>query len=672
MAALPDEISDEAVPPRRIVQSRALPECYEIRAGERLPEFDTSGGMAYVAVDHDRPDRYLYALVHKRSVPHRDDVANLLISRKLQGINRAIQQGTHEVTRNGRKVDRLVTIFERPYGMSLEKAAARGLIDAAYIREKLVAGLVEALDQLHGKGIFHGRICPANIYLTDEPGSPPILGECVSVPAGVDQPANFESIERAQADPWGRGHGSEKDDFFSLGATIMALWPRATPFKGPDRHTAILARMARGSFTVLAEGAEFSRMDEVLLRGLVTDRPVHRWGADDIRRWLAGNPPVKGKPEEASTLDRPIEFHGQAIGDRRILAKVFSDHAGLAAKFLRRLGAAAIARDMLHGEVSAEEIEAIMATGRAIDGSLERGDEMLVARICALLDPSAPVIFRSMRFFPAGIGGLIAKCYVSDEKANLAAIRSYLLSPLAADHQDNPIGVPLDRVRTFVESKALGRGIERVLYDLNPGLPCLSPRMADNWVAGLDDVLQALDAESKAGDKRQLIDRHTCAFAASRNPSLERVLARLDGGDIPGGEGAAEVLGIFAALQMKHRTGPLKNLSLRFAGRLRPAIQSLKNKGRRDRLSAKLEETATSGDLARMARELNFFQEQMLDARDYAFARAQFMSLEEERVHLGKHIGGDDFRARERGYGAAALIGYAALIVVTLYMLTGE
>src|SRR5690606_33117998 len=74
-----------------------------------------------------------------------------------------------------------------------------------------------------------------------------------------------------------------------------------------------------------------------------------------------------------------------------------------------------------------------------------------------------------------------------------------------------------DRLRPYLRMSGLGFGIERILYDLNPDMPCLSPLFANTYVYTLQDLLKQLDAlaPSRAKDEDP-IDVHIAAFITSK------------------------------------------------------------------------------------------------------------------------------------------------------------
>src|SRR3546814_3856572 len=65
-----------------------------------------------------------------------------------------------------------------------------------------------------------------------------------------------------------------------------------------------------------------------------------------------------------------------------------------------------------------------------------------------------------------------------------------------------------DLVGLHLAKPRIGYGIERALYALNSSWPCQSPLLAADYVAGLDDLLPALERLAAQG-KTERSEEHT-------------------------------------------------------------------------------------------------------------------------------------------------------------------
>jgi len=101
-------------------------------------------------------------------------------------------------------------------------------------------------------------------------------------------------------------------------------------------------------------------------------------------------------------------------------------------------------------------------------------------------------------------------------------------------------------------------GPARLLYALNPLLPCASPTLAGRWVARLGDLLPALEVVA-ARPAGLPFDAHIAAFAAARGDErVQEAVLNGRGADEPGAPLALRAL---AAVQAATRAGPMPGIA---------------------------------------------------------------------------------------------------------------
>src|SRR5690606_15471921 len=114
----------------------------------------------------------------------------------------------------------------------------------------VIRPVINTLADMRDKDIVHGNIRPANIF---DGGNRhlerAILGECLSLPSGYNQPVLYETIDRALTSPAGRGTGTHQDDLYSLGVTIAVLMRHFDPMEGLSDDEIIERKMEEGSYS---------------------------------------------------------------------------------------------------------------------------------------------------------------------------------------------------------------------------------------------------------------------------------------------------------------------------------------------------------------------------------------------------------------------------------------
>jgi serine/threonine protein kinase len=172
-------------------------------------------------------------------------------------------------------------------------AAERGFETAASVidpmnDEHLVNGFLTlatgALREMSQRSISHRAIRPDNIFYADGSKRSIQLGECVTAPAGMNQPIWYETVEGAMADERARG----VDDLFAVGVTMLALLLGRNPLSNVDVGRFIEDRVNHGSYSAIVGSSRIQPNMLELLRGLLMDDPRERWSLRDIEHGVGG------------------------------------------------------------------------------------------------------------------------------------------------------------------------------------------------------------------------------------------------------------------------------------------------------------------------------------------------------------------------------------------------
>jgi len=159
-----------------------------------------------------------------------------------------------------------------------------------------------------------------------------ILGDCVTTLPGFMQPAIYEPIESAMTPPIGRGPGSIRDDFYALGVTVLVLATGKLPLMGVKDADVINAKLSRGSYAALMDGARPPFGLRELLRGLLSDNADERWGLEQLEQWIGGGHRSTVQEARSGDAQRPFEFAGKEYSNFRLLSQAFGENWTKAAK----------------------------------------------------------------------------------------------------------------------------------------------------------------------------------------------------------------------------------------------------------------------------------------------------------------------------------------------------
>jgi len=651
---------------------------YVVNTAQPIPEFSTRGGEAFAVNDQEKSGGDCYAVVHHPAVPVRNEVYKSLCGKPVSNLICPIERGLMNLTLDGRKVQRLVTIFGRPTGGALMGTDGKlnPRVNANRLRQNVALSILKAITALHKRGFTHRSIMPTNIYFSTPTSDDVVLGECYTMPPGYMQPFGMETLDLALADPTARGVGDVASDYFQMGATLQALYFGEMVWRGRDRDSMLMARVNQGSFWALGGGREIPGALGSLIRGLTADESEERWGAEDVLDWFEGVGKPKRTTMRAWSMNRPTTFKGVAVVDRRLLANAFARDPAEAASFLKSVDFPSWVQMSFRDEVLSERLESLLNVKPDSGfGGMRADDYKMVARVCMFLHPTGPVHYKNTSLFLDGIPSLVAEAFSRDDRETLSAVVEMLdgkfLQTISeiCEIRGVQFGKQIADLRKIIAhatSKQLGKGMERVLYELNPILPCVSMRFSNVWIGSIIQLMRALERIASTSNARNvLLDRHLAAFCATHGVDLEREFNNLAAAQHNPAKFNSLSLNFFGLLQQRCKMETLPNLTAKLVDGLAPAVKGLKNKKRREAVQIALDKSKKGGDIGKLCTEVNMIKVQAEDAREFAQARTLVSRLERERKKLIRKVLPNDPEAIAAGLKGVRVVAFMGLVLVS-------
>ena len=656
----------------RVAEQAAEDGAGEVRLGGRygfrlerpLPELDSPRARAYLAFDQRFPTRLLFALVCAPGLPHRGDVLTALTGQPTQNWLGVAHAGV--VTTPGGDERRVAAILERPEGGRLWPSIASPGPPLAELEvsHRVVPALAAALADLEYRHVAHGAIRPDNLFFLDEERRYAALGECFSEPSGLSQPTAFEPIERGLAMPLARGEGTPSSDLYSFGVTVLALLLGNDPALDRDDDELSRDKLIDGSFAALVDERQFSNRIRILLRGLLSDDPEHRWSADQVLEWCESPRANPKRTPKARRAPHPFSFADKDYYYPQVLAMEMAREPRQAAAEVRGDKLESWLRRELHDAESGEQMVYIA-------GLDNLGDDEVTARACLALDPKGPIRYRGLRVLPAGLGTVLASAYAEGDKAVLQVVAELLGSGLPAlwgEHIDDTTSDFTAVLRSLRELKELvtgqdtGAGLERCLYELNPALPCRGPLVAEALVLTPRQLLAALEAAvAKGVETDNLLDRHVTAFIASRLPQVRGLVRRLAHKGADKTQRILAILALLAELQLREPQVSLPNICAWIGSRLEPALAIYHSAIRRQALAEKIKAIQGDGDLTAIQALIGGGASLDRDEAEYREAKREHAANQREIEALKS--GGAARHRTAIGHGQRAAAGAGSLIL---------
>ncbi|MFY8105892.1 MAG: hypothetical protein ACOVKO_03180 [Elstera sp.] len=649
-----------------------LKQRFLVYSDQALPQLDSGDSFAFHAQLKADTARPFYALLPPADMPARTDMLEAMRNFNVPGLLKVAEWG--KIYWPPEKRHRFAIVLERPGGVRVFPDLK--VPQPPLQEEDLITGfltpLLPAIREFGGRMLSHRAIRPNNIFYADAGRRSMVLGECVSSPPAFDQPAVFEPIESAMAHPTARGNGNNADDLYSLGITMLFLILGRNPVSDLDEERVLANKIEFGSYATLVGQARLPLSLMEPLRGLLTDDPRERWTLQDLDMWLAGRRQSPKQPKLPQRASRPFVFNEVEYFNTRSLANALAKDYINAVTVVRSKQLDAWLRRSLNDEPRAEAMQqAVSSTANHI--SAGRGSEdRLVARACVPLDPAAPIRYRGFGLNVDGIGPALASAMQHRERRQLIAevISSRLpihwISAQAKPRPEDLRAVQLlDRLPTMIDNPSIGYGVERCLYELNPGEHCHSPIFDREYVADLSHIVPALERMARRSNRPESpLDRHIVAFIAARARRMnDDVIKGLQNPDTA--TRALAVLRLLASVQDQTNSGPAPALAQWLAGMLGGVVGSYHHRKRREKIGERVRRAAMDGQMSELLSVVDDEAERASDTRGFNEAASEYRAIEYQLKQFETEKPRRDDESRHFGEQLAAAIGGLLVSVVT-------
>jgi serine/threonine protein kinase len=505
---------------------------YAIHPDEEVKGINKPFIKAYAASYANSSNKEYVAIVFKRGMPIRLDEISALHHQKIQGLQNIIEVGICSIA-NPKKYyfTIIVTVARSPSLYDIVNA--QGGMDEFFIFQKLLPQLVQSINSLHQRNIVHSHINPRNIFFD---GKTVTLKECVSEVSGASQPVFYETIERGQAHPYGKGNGDIKIDYYALGMTLYYLIT-GEDYHNFDDYSIIREKVYEGTFNFLNKSNMMATLIGDIICGLVADDPAKRYGYNELDSILKNRKYNSINPLDKSNHLKPLTFNNKEHTTKKSLAHELASNWDLAKDYV--LGDHII--KWLEANYNQQEIAETLSnlnftfTKRdSLFSTLSKKDEHLLKTIL-ILDPEGPIRTKDLCFFKEGIGTLLSFSLSSTHSATTQMVAEFIyinffqfyenLSLLYRNNKYTMQANQFAECSTNLRSSGVGFGLERCLYDLNPNMACSSQLLEEDWFIRLPELLSALEA-NKLYIENLSTNRNLLCFIASKVNLMESITIR--------------------------------------------------------------------------------------------------------------------------------------------------
>ena len=303
-------------------------------------------------------------------------------------------------------------------------------------------------------------------------------------------------------------------------------------------------------------------------------------------------------------------------------------------------------------------------------------DELLLSRVLMLLDPKAPITYKDINYMPDGFGsamaietlrGGTASIFMDSVINNVPDIWYSIVEDTIPNlHTSREF---YSKMSSHLQKAGPGFGIERCLYDANPGCACQSPIIIKENIYSVSDLLQTLNQVEKLTNTTQSpIDRHIAAFITSRSAeNMDDSISQL--GDLDEAIATLSMLRLLVNLQNTMNVGTLLGLTKWVGGLMGPVIRRYHSRGKRREIEGAVPSIVRSGNLSELLSLLDNSREKQVDEKNYQAAAKEYKETEKEIIEIGDNIGPTSEIGERTSKQTAAVISNLIMIIIIFFII---
>jgi hypothetical protein len=640
----------------------------------RMPQFDNGSSLAFAASDDNNVNKRIVAIVaDKGQLPRwssADNYENLADSSLL----RLIKHGVVYWPSSGDQ--KYAFIYDAAVGESILPAG--GLPNLTWrqteVNDYLIEPMAQILKIMTDRGFPHGSIRPSNIfYNVNNKNHPVILGDCLSVFPHSSQLPLFMSVEKAAAEPFGRGNGVIGDDLYAFGVSLALILRKYDELAGLSDYEILMKKIEYGSYNAIIGTERLQAKYVELLRGLLCDDPSLRWTIEDVFLWLDGTrmtPPASPRRKKAN---RPFTFRGHKYLFPDSLALDMARNVNDAQKVLENGDLEQWIDKAFSDKELSDNFAGAIDRGRSGTLSGQESVDITITNVVLALNPMLPIFYKDRVFTYDGIGGLMARtCSEGGDLSTFANALQNNMLDLAASLKTISQSEVLSMVKSFdvcraiLRQKKRGNSIEKCIYHLCRAAPCFSPQFKDYFVYGAGTCLRSFESLSaKGGQIALFMDQHcTAYFSIHEKKLIEPVTYDLD--QSGKNNQIAGNLRFLAALQRKSRIQSLPAIAKVFMESLSGVYQVYNNIKLREQIIESVRKECEKGSLVGMSALIDNQTARQRDGRAFQLAKREFKMLQYEYDQYNRKLANKSTYGVVNGHEAASLISWVIASIITL------
>lgn len=605
-----------------------LKERFEINFQKPLIELDTNGADAFEVKDHINPQRTLFALVCSNETSPRLSYLAYLKSIESPYILKLVEYG---IIKKDNDEEAMALIYNMPTGPRADNFLEdqNGLNTQNF--ESLSLSLLSACDVLKTFGLTHRAIRTNNLFYKDSSRKELVLGDCLASFPSFHQPLHYETIENMMCAPQSRGNGLLEHDLYACGVALLEIVANRSLASDLSAEEQLKQKLKNTSFSQLTSGEKIYSQISVVLRSLLDDVGENRCTHTQLNNYYEGKTTALSSNDGIERSNRSLIINGEKCYTQKsaainmLLYPDFGIEVIQSGKLLEwiKIG---LEKEKLHNKIE-----------KMISSNKEDNKNLLLYRICITLDHSLPLKTSDGFIFPTGLTKTIF--YNKRKSVSLTPLQTLLSSDTVKTwYQEQPhLRAPsnIGDFKTYISRNDLGYGFDRIMYDFDEDLPCISPLLGNSFVNTISRLLKALN--NFKGDYQTLpFDKNIIAYLRCKmGKKIDGILT-----DINANQDVLKVSGIlrlYANIQSKNGPAQLPNLAQWLVNVAKPIIYSYHNIKYQKYLEHELIKISKNGKIIELVEILENEEARTKDRSDFseALKLANFLLSEKSKILSG-------------------------------------
>lgn len=638
-----------------------LKERFEIRFDHPLPELDSNGAKAYEVKDNINPQRSLFALICGSETSPRLSYLPYMKSIDAPNILKLVEYGIVTAETGN---ETIALVYNKPTGARADIFDENTEKMTPDTFKSLALSLLSACDVLKTFGLTHRAIRLNNIFYKDPSHKELVLGDCLAAFPSMYQPLAYETIENMLCQPQSRGNGVFENDLYAVGVALLGLVLNRDITSELSTGEQIRQKLKNSSFTFLSGNEKIHNQITIVLRSLLDDNPEDRCDYTRLFNYYDGKTTAFSSTDSYDRSTRALTVNGEKCYTRKSAALTMLANPDFGIEVIQSGKLLEWIKNGLENEKLYAKIE------KQITAEKENPDKsLLLARICIFLDCSLPLKSGDSYMFPGGL----AKTIFYNKKNNipLTALQTLIATDIIKLwYQEQPsLRAPTNagEFKLYISRNDYGYGFDRIMYDFDEDLPCISPLVGKTFVNNLSRLLKALD--NFKGDYNTLpFDKNIIAYLRCKmGKKIDGILIDINANQDTLKLGA--VIRLYASIQSKNGPAQLINLTQWLVNMSKPLIQSYHNIKYQKYLEQELLQISKNGKIIEIVDILENDEARNRDRTDFseALKSANFLLTEKAKILSGDSKIDDE--ARDLAFRFCSILAVLTMLSAFVFSL---